>query len=72
MRITRNMLETCVSAVNKFYGLSLSVKCFNGRTHLYYSGILIEGTVAKCLNALSIFINGAHIGMRLKTNSEVK
>lgn len=73
MIITRHMLETCVSAVNSTYGLSLSVKYFNERTHLYYSGRLIEeGTTSDCLNALSIFMSGVHVGMWLEANSEVK
>lgn len=73
MRITTNMLETCVSAINATSGLTLSVKSFNGRTYLYYSGRLIEeGTTSECLNALSIFMTGVQIGMRLVANSEVK
>ena len=73
MRITTNMLETCVSAINSTSGLTLSVKSFNGRTHLYYSGRLIEeGTTSECLNALSIFMTGVQIGMQLVANSEVK
>ena len=67
------MLETCVSAINSTSGLTLSVKCFNGCTHLYYSGRLIEkGTVSECLNALSIFMTGVQIGMQLVVDSEVK
>ena len=73
MRITRNMLETCISAINSTSGLTLSVKTFNGRTHLYYSDRLIEeGTASECLNALSIFMSGVQIGMWLVANSEVK
>lgn len=73
MIVTRKILETCVSAINSTYGLTLSVKSFNECTYLYYSGKLIEkGTVSECLNALSIFMNGVQIGMRLVANSEVK
>lgn len=73
MRVTRKMLETCVSAINSTSCLSFSVKSFKGRTHLYYSDKLIEeGTASECLNALSIFITGVQIGMWLVANSEVK
>ena len=73
MRITRNMLESCVSEVNSAYGLSLSVQYFNGCTHLYCLGSAIEvGTTPECYNALSIFISGLRIGRQLAENSEVK
>ena len=73
MRITRNMLESCVSEINRAYGLSLSVYYFNGRTHLYYLGSTIEvGTTPECYNALSIFISGLRIGRQLAGHSEVK
>lgn len=74
MRITRNMLESCVSETNSAYGLSLSVQYFNGRTHLYFSGSAIEtGSTPKCYNALLIFMSGVRVGMQLEANkSEVK
>lgn len=72
MRITRRMLENYVSTINSKYDLSLSVKYFNGYTHLYNSGYAIEvGTTPQCYHALLIFIKGFHIGMDLAINNEV-
>ena len=61
MRITRNMLESYVSEINETYNMNLSVKYFNGCTHLYYSGHTIEvGTTPQCYYAVSIFMLGFH------------
>lgn len=73
MRITRSMLESYVSEINKSYNMNLSVKYFNGCTHLYNSGYTIEvGTTPYCYNALSIFMHGFHTGMLVIVNREVK
>ena len=73
MRITRNMLESYVSEINKAYNMNLSVEFFNGCTHLYNSGYLIEaGTTPECYKALSIFMHGFHTGMLAIVNREVK
>ena len=73
MEITRNTLETCVSAINNTFGLSLSVHYLECGTHLYCSGNIIEvGTTSECLNALAIFMHGVNVGRRLEANSEVK
>lgn len=53
MRITRSMLEIYVSDMNNAYDLSLSVKYFNGYTHIYNSGYSIEsGNTPECYRAL--------------------
>lgn len=72
MRITRSMLENYVLKLNSEYDLSLSVKYFNGCTHLYNSGYAIEvGSTPQCYHALLIFIKGFKIGMNLAINNEV-
>lgn len=73
MRITRNMLESYISEINATYNISLSVEYFNGCTHIYESQHTIYvRTTPECYNALSLFIDGIHVGMRLQVNSEVK
>lgn len=72
MRITRKMLESYISEINKSYDISLSVHYFNGYTHVYNSGRnLYTGSTPECYNALSIFMDGLHVGMGLVLNSEV-
>lgn len=72
MRITRNMLEAIIADINNVYALSLSVKYFNGCTHIYISGNrLLAGTTSECFNQLNIFMVGFYFG-KDKANSEVK
>lgn len=73
MEITRNTLESCVSEINRTFGLFLSVQYFEGGTRLYCSENIIDiGTTSECLKGLAIFMHGVNIGRRLETNSEVK
>lgn len=73
MRITRNMLESYISEINATYNITLSVEYFNGCTHIYESqSTIYVGTTPECYNALSVFMNGMHVGMQLQVNSEVK
>lgn len=66
------MLEERVSFLNKITSkMSLSVKYFNGYTHIYYFGDLIAvGTTPECYNLLSIFMSGYYAGCR--ANNEMK
>lgn len=74
MRITRKMLECYASELNAIYGLSLSIKYFNGCTHLYESQHIISvGTTPECYYALLAFMSGFYACMELKVNkNEVK
>lgn len=73
MRITRKMLEDYIAEINKLYVISISVSYFNGCTHIYNGGhSLYTGSTPECYNALSIFMEGMHVGMWLEANSEVK
>ena len=72
MRITRKMLEAYIAEINKSYVISISVRYFNGYTHVYNGGqTLYTGSTPACYTALSIFMDGLHTGMWLETNSEV-
>ena len=73
MRITRKMLESYISEINKSYDITISVQYFNGYTYVYNSGQnLYTGTTPECYNALSIFMDGLHTDMWLEANSGVK
>lgn len=73
IRIIREVLETCISEINNLYAIHVSVKYFNGRTHLYIDGRnLCTGTTLQCFESLSTFMTGFHIGRQIEIKSEVK
>lgn len=72
MRITKNMIETFITEINNAYGVSLSVKYFNGRTHIYISEQpLFSGTKSECYDLLNNFMCGFYL-WHSNSNSEVK